>query len=78
MPFDKMFPAIKRTSCQCLDLPIWNFTLSGFNAELICVIFIDLGLDTTHLRANWNKILYTSLFSVLPFNRSHHLTNTIL
>ena len=32
-----------------LDLPIWNLALSGFNAELDCVIFIDSEFDMTHL-----------------------------
>ena len=45
-------------SCRCriyyLDLLLWNFTLSWFNAELDDVIFIDMGLDTNHLWVNWN------------------------
>ena len=32
-----------------LELPIWNFAISAFKAELDCVVFIDLGLDTTYL-----------------------------
>ena len=36
-----------------LDLPIWNFVLSGFITELDCAIFIDLGLNTNHLWVNW-------------------------
>ena len=32
-----------------LDLYMWNFALSQFNAELDCEIF-DSGLDMNHLR----------------------------
>ena len=44
-----MFPIRKKDILPMLDLPIWNFNLSGFNVELDCVIFIDLGFDTYHL-----------------------------
>ena len=50
------FSTWQKTSCQYwiyyLDLPIWNFALSGFNAELDCVIFLYLELDTNHLWVN--------------------------
>ena len=37
-----------------LDLPIKNFTLSGFNHKLEYIIFIDSGIDNNHLWVNWN------------------------
>ena len=47
-----------------LDLPIWNFTLSGFNTKLDYIPFIDLWQDNNPLKANWNKTLFLSLFPV--------------
>ena len=38
-----------------LNLPIWNFALSGFNSELDWVIFYGSRLDTNHSLVNWNQ-----------------------
>ena len=40
-----------------LFVTIWNLASSGFNAEVDCVFFIDLRLDTNHLWANWKTFL---------------------
>ena len=53
-----------------LDFPFWIFTLSGFNAEQDCAIFIDLRLNANDLWVNRNWTLFASLFPVLSFNMS--------
>ena len=68
----------KRDILAMLDLTIWNFDFSGFNAEVEGVIFIYLQFDTNHLWVIWNKTIFSSLFYVLTFNTSHLPTEPIV
>ena len=53
---------------------IWSYDLSGLNAELNWIIFIDSGLDTCHLWDGWNGktfhkfILRVTVWFVTPYN----------
>ena len=72
-----MFSARKRTFCCSwiynFDLPIWNFTLSGFNTKLDYIIFIDLRLLICEERLNpFHKFIFCILHKHLICHISQH------